>query len=138
MARRLGDRAPEDALRRPARRLEAPAPNELAEHDPHLELCERPAEAAAHAARNEEFREEFATRQRAMRERLVKVYERWSQSFPVSPPLPLEDIAAMTFFMADGFLVNRLIESELSEELYTKMLSVFFAGLEAMAAARAT
>jgi AcrR family transcriptional regulator len=88
---------------------------------------------AAHAARNEDFRRELATRQRAMRERLVKIYERWTADFPALPPLPLEDITAMTYFMADGFLVDQLIEPELSEELYTTMLSVFFRGLEAMA-----
>jgi AcrR family transcriptional regulator len=90
-------------------------------------------EFAAHAARNEEFRQELATRQRAMRKRLVKVYERWSRDFSVDPPLPLEDIAAMTYFMADGFLVDRLIEPGLSEDLYTRMLEVFFKGLQAMA-----
>jgi AcrR family transcriptional regulator len=88
---------------------------------------------AAHAARDEDFRQELATRQRAMRERLVKVYERWTADFPAAPPLPLEDITAMTYFMADGFLVDQLIEPELSEELYTTMLTVFFRGLEAMA-----
>lgn len=90
-------------------------------------------EFAAHAARNEDFRQELATRQRAMRERLVKVYERWSKDFPAEPPLPLAEIAAMTFFMADGFLVDRLIDPELDDELYTKMLGVFFKGLQAMA-----
>jgi len=69
-----------------------------------------------------------------MRDRLARVYERWSGGFPDDPPLPLADIAAMTYFMADGFLVDRLIEPELSEELYTTMLGVFFRGLEAIAA----
>ena len=91
-------------------------------------------EFAAHAARKEDFRQELATRQRAMRDRVVKVYERWAKDFPAEPPLPLADIAAMTYFMADGFLVDRLIEPELSEELYTTMLAVFFRGLEAIAA----
>ena len=88
---------------------------------------------AAHAARNEEFREEFATRQRAMRERIVQVYRRWSKDFPAQPPLPIEDIAAMTFFMADGFLVDKLLDPGLRDELYPTMLAVFFRGLEAMA-----
>ena len=88
---------------------------------------------AAHAARDEDFRRELAARQRAMRERLTRVYERWSAGFPDNPPLPLADIAAMTYFMADGFLVDRLIEPELSEQLYTTMLGVFFRGLEAIA-----
>jgi hypothetical protein len=39
----------------------------------------------------------------------------------------------MTYFMADGFLVDRLIEPDLSEDLYTRMLEVFFKGLQAMA-----
>jgi AcrR family transcriptional regulator len=89
---------------------------------------------AAHAARNEDFRQELATRQRAMRERLVKVYERWTRDVDVEPPLPLDDIAAMTYFMADGFLVDRLIEPGLAEELYPTMLAVFLRGLAAMAA----
>ena len=39
----------------------------------------------------------------------------------------------MTYFMADGFLVDRLIEPELPEDLYPAMLAVFFKGLQAMA-----
>jgi AcrR family transcriptional regulator len=88
---------------------------------------------AAYAARNEEFRQELATRQRAMRERVVKVYERWMKDYGADPPLPVADIAAMTYFMADGFLVDRLIEPGLSEDLYPAMLAVFMKGLEAMA-----
>jgi len=88
---------------------------------------------AAYAARNEEFRQELATRQQAMRDRLEKVYERWIQDFPAKPPIPLSDITAMTFFMADGFLVDRLIEPSLSEDLYTTMLGIFLCGLQAMA-----
>jgi AcrR family transcriptional regulator len=88
---------------------------------------------AAHAARNEDFRQEFATRQRAMRDRLVTVYERWINDYGVDPPLPLAEIAAMTYFMADGFLVDRLIEPGLDADLYPTMLSVFFRGLAAMA-----
>jgi AcrR family transcriptional regulator len=89
---------------------------------------------AAHAARNEEFRQELATRQQAMRERVGKVYERWINQFEVEPPLPISEIAAMTYFMADGFLVDRLIEPGLDEELYPTMLAVFLRGLAAMAA----
>src|SRR5205807_2113634 len=79
----------------------------------------------AHAARDEDFRQELATRQQAMRARLVKVYERWSRNVTGDPPLPIDDVAAMTYFMADGFLVGRMIEPGLSEELYTTMLNVF-------------
>ena len=89
---------------------------------------------AAHAARHEGFRRELAARQREMRARLTQVYERWSRSFDTEPPLPIADVAAMTFFMADGFLVDRLIDPSYSEALYATMLGTFFRGLEAMAA----
>lgn len=90
-------------------------------------------EFAAYAARNEEFRQELATRHRAMRERVTETYRRWSATFPAEPPLPLEDIAAMTFFMADGFLLDQLIDPELGDELYGTMLAVFFRGIQALA-----
>jgi len=86
----------------------------------------------AYAARNEEFRQELATRQKAMRERMASVFTRWKQSFGADFALPIEDITAMTFFMADGFLAGRIIEPDLSEELYTTMVAVFLRGLQAM------
>lgn len=95
-------------------------------------------EFAAYAARNEEFRKELAARQLAMRERLAAIYGRWLKGFQIESPLPLPEIAAMTYFMADGFLVGRLIEPGLSEELYSTMLSVFFRGLEVLPAPAAS
>lgn len=88
---------------------------------------------AAHAARDEEFRQELAARHQAMRERLADIFKRWKQGFGVAPPLPLEQITAMMFFMADGFLLDRMIEPGLSEELYTRMIGVFLRGLESLA-----
>ena len=89
---------------------------------------------AAHAARNEEFREELATRMKAMRGRISEVIARWQQSYEVEPGLPVETVTAMICFMADGFLVDRMIEPDLSEDLYTTMVGVFLRGLQAMAA----
>jgi AcrR family transcriptional regulator len=90
----------------------------------------------AYAAQNEEFRQELATRHRAMRERLAQLFKRWKDGFGVTPPISLAEIAAMMFFMADGFLVDRIVEPELSEELYTTMVGVFLRGVEALAADR--
>ena len=87
----------------------------------------------AHAARDEDFREELATRQRAMRARIAEIFKRWKTGTGHLPPLPLEDITAMIYFMADGFLVDRMIEPGLSEDLYTTMVGVFLRGLEALA-----
>jgi AcrR family transcriptional regulator len=88
----------------------------------------------AYALRNEEFRQELATRQRAMRERTAKVFTRWKQQGAAAEfPLPVQDITAMTFFMADGFLAGRIIEPDLPDELYTTMVGVFLRGLQALA-----
>ena len=91
----------------------------------------------AYAARNEEFRQELATRQKAMRERMARVFARWKAGFGSEPAIPIEDITAMTFFMADGFLAGRIIEPDLSEELYTTLVKVFLRGLQAISAERA-
>jgi AcrR family transcriptional regulator len=87
----------------------------------------------AYAARNEDFREELATRQRTMRERMAQVFTRWKKGFASDFPLPVADITAMTFFMADGFLAGRIIEPDLNPDLYTTMVGVFLRGLEALA-----
>ncbi len=76
----------------------------------------------AHAARNDEFREELATRHRAMRARLSEILERWKRTTGHQPPFPMEDVTAMMSFMADGFLVDRIVEPDLSEDLYASMV----------------
>ncbi|HEV3129083.1 MAG TPA: TetR/AcrR family transcriptional regulator [Solirubrobacteraceae bacterium] len=87
----------------------------------------------AHAAQDDEFRQELATRMAAMRQRVGGIFKRWKESYDIPPALPIEQITAMICFMADGFLVDRMIEPELSEELYTTMVGVFLRGLKAMA-----
>jgi AcrR family transcriptional regulator len=86
-------------------------------------------EFAALAARDEPFREQLATRVRELRERMAAVFEHWAASYGVKLALASEEVAAMTFFMADGFLLNRLIEPSLDESLYPKMVGVFLQGL---------
>jgi AcrR family transcriptional regulator len=92
-------------------------------------------EFAAHAARNDAFRAELAARQRALRARIAEVFARWASAFDVEPHLPHADVAAMTFFMADGFLLDRIIDPELDDGLYATMCEVFLRGLIAMAEA---
>jgi AcrR family transcriptional regulator len=91
-------------------------------------------EFAAHAARDEQFRTELATRVRALRARMASLFEQWARSYGVEPVLPHGDVAAMTFFMADGFLLNRLIDPSLDESLYPTMVEIFLQGLLARAA----
>jgi AcrR family transcriptional regulator len=92
-------------------------------------------EFANHAARNDAFRAQFAARQRDLRARMASVFVRLAADLGVVPSLHAQDIAAMTFFMADGFLLNRTIDPELGNELYVAMLEVFVRGLMATAVA---
>ncbi|MGN6373710.1 MAG: TetR/AcrR family transcriptional regulator [Solirubrobacteraceae bacterium] len=90
-------------------------------------------EFAAYAAPNAAFREQFAARQRALRSRMAEVFARWAQAFGVEPPIPPSDVAAMTFFMADGFLLDRVLDPRLDHHLYGTMVEVFLRGLLEMA-----
>ena len=63
---------------------------------------------------------------------MAAVFTRWAADFGVIPPVPPEDVAAMTFFMADGFLLDQLIDPELDAALYGKMFEVFMHGLMSM------
>jgi AcrR family transcriptional regulator len=93
-------------------------------------------EFVVYAARNPDFREELATRNRAMRERIAQVIENWRRNWGpniVDPPFPFEDVAQMLFCMADGFLVAQLIDPEIDEKLYGTMNATLFKGIAASA-----
>jgi AcrR family transcriptional regulator len=90
-------------------------------------------EFAAHAARNEDFRRELVARYRAMRDRMADVYERRTEQLELDPPVPMDQLAQMTFAMANGFALERMLEPDaVSPELYATMLLIFFAGLRAL------
>jgi hypothetical protein len=90
-------------------------------------------EFVVYAARNPEFREELATRNRAMRQRIADVIRNWTADFPEDPPFPYEDIATMLFCLADGFLVQQLVEPDVDDELYATMNTTLFKGIVASA-----
>ncbi len=90
-------------------------------------------EFSAYAARNEDFRQELVTRYRSLRERIAQVYARSAEQAGVDPPVPVEDVAVMTFAMANGIALEKLLEPEVvSDEAYGTMLGIFFRGLAAM------
>jgi AcrR family transcriptional regulator len=94
-------------------------------------------EFTAYAARNEEFRQELVTRYRSLRERIAKLYEERVAELGVELPVPASELAVMTFAMANGIAMERLLEPEtVSEELYGTMLAIFFGGLRAAAEGR--
>jgi AcrR family transcriptional regulator len=90
-------------------------------------------EFAAYAARNDDFRQELVTRYRSLRDRIGELYRRRVEELGVEPPVPVEDIALMTFAMANGIAFEKLLEPDaVSEELYGTMLMIFFTGLRAL------
>jgi AcrR family transcriptional regulator len=90
-------------------------------------------EFSAYAARNEDFRQELVTRYRALRERIAEVYARAAEQAGVEPPIPVDQVAVMTFAMANGIALEKLLEPEtVSDDAYGTMLAIFFRGLAAM------
>ncbi len=90
-------------------------------------------EFAIYAARHPEFRAELVTRYRGLRERIAATMGRRAQELGIEPPLPLEEIALMTFAMANGAALERVLEPEaVPDDLYGRMLAIFFAGLHTM------
>jgi AcrR family transcriptional regulator len=90
-------------------------------------------EFVVYAARNPEFREELATRNRTMRERIAEVIRNWTAEFQGDPPFPYEDIATMLFCLADGFLIQQLVEPDVDDRLYATMNTTLFKGIVASA-----
>jgi len=91
-------------------------------------------EFAVHGARNEEFRGQLAARYRSLRERTADVYEQVAGDLGVVPPVPAGQIALMTFAMANGVALEKLLEPDaVTDDLFATMLVVFFTGLRALA-----
>jgi AcrR family transcriptional regulator len=94
-------------------------------------------EFTVYAARNEGFRTELVARYRTMRERIADLLAARTARLGIEPVVPPEQVATMTFAMANGIALERLLEPEaVPEDLYPEMMAVFFTGLRARAAAR--
>jgi AcrR family transcriptional regulator len=90
-------------------------------------------EFSVQALRDERFRTELVQRQRALRERIAEGFRSHAETIGGEPPLPAAQVAAMTYAMADGFALARLLEPEsVPEDMFATMLAAFFMGLEAM------
>jgi AcrR family transcriptional regulator len=91
-------------------------------------------EFAAHAAREESFRRELVARYRGLREGIARILTRRAEELGVRLPLAEQKVALMTFAMANGLALERMLEPEaVSEELFGQMLAIFFAGLRTLA-----
>ncbi len=95
-------------------------------------------EFSAYAARDDDFREELVTRYRAMRDRMAAALQAHSEGASKGAALPFDQVALMVSVMGNGFALEKLLEGDaVPDELYGTMLTVFFAGLEALADAPA-
>jgi len=91
-------------------------------------------EFAAYATRNEEFRAELVARYRMLRDRVAEMMTRRAEEIGVEPPVEMDELALMTFAMANGVALERLLEPEaVPDDLYGSMLEIFFMGLRAKA-----
>jgi AcrR family transcriptional regulator len=91
-------------------------------------------EFAAHATRNEDFREQLVERYRALRARLAELLAERAERLGIEPVVPPDEIAAMAFAMANGIALERLLEPEaVPDELFGEMMATFFTGLRTRA-----
>jgi len=86
-------------------------------------------EFALYAARNGRFRAQLVSRQRRLRKRMAEIFLRWARTIGVEPPLPPEEIATLNYVMADGFLLNRILDPTLDNRYYIEMVETFLLGL---------
>ena len=92
-------------------------------------------EFTAHAGRDEPFRRELVNRYRELRARVEELYRERVERDPEmeAPPIALDRLALMTFAMANGMALEKMLEPELvDDELYGTMLMIFFAGLRTL------
>jgi AcrR family transcriptional regulator len=92
-------------------------------------------EFSAYAARDEEFREELVTRYRAMRDKIAVALEMDDHDGADEKrhAIPVEDVALMLCMMGNGFSLEKLLERDgVADEVYGKMLMIFFTGLDAL------
>jgi AcrR family transcriptional regulator len=91
-------------------------------------------EFAAHAGRDEAFRGELAKRYSDLRGGIAVLIAHRAGELGLALPIAAEEVAMMTFAMANGFALERMLEPGVAgDELYGSMLVIFFAGLGALA-----
>jgi AcrR family transcriptional regulator len=89
---------------------------------------------AARAARDESFRAELVTRDRALRARMAEIIGRRTERLPFPVPFPPEQVARMADAMIDGFAMHQLLDpDDYPDDLHAQMWAVLVAGLWTLA-----
>ena len=90
-------------------------------------------EFATRAMRSEPFRAELVQRYRELRSGIAALFERRLRELGLQSPVSPETLALMTFAMANGFALERLLEpDDAPEDLFGDMLVILFAGVRAL------
>jgi hypothetical protein len=122
-----GDDPPEVRARRAGDDLTA-----IVEADPEWQRLY--FEFAVYALRNEPFRRELVKRHRALREGVATVFRIRAEEAGISSPIAFERLTLMTFAIATGFSLEKLLEPDaVPDDLHGEALAILFRGLRALA-----
>ena len=95
-------------------------------------------EFAAYAARNADFREELVTRYRSLRDAIAAALGHSKERHGHAAWMDLDQVSLMLFAISNGFALEKLLEPDtVDDDLYGRMLLVFFTGLRVLAEERA-
>ncbi len=100
--------------------------------------CRLFLEFSSHAARHPEFRRELLARTDALRAGVTDIFERRLAEAGITPTIPPDLVARMTFAMAHGVAIEQLLDDTTPNELFGTMLRTFFIGLASDAGVVAT
>lgn len=84
---------------------------------------------AVYAARDATFRAQLLERYTELLERLERIFRRFGEAYGFDASLGYRELAEVTFFMADGFLLHQLLDGRVGDDLYGRMLATFFTGV---------
>lgn len=91
--------------------------------------CRLFLEFSSHAARHDEFRRELVDRTDKLRAGVTEIFERRIAEAGITPAVPPDFVARMTFAMAHGVAIEQLLDDTTPSELFGTMLRLFFLGL---------
>ncbi len=89
---------------------------------------------AAYAARDEGFRAEFVDRYKAHQEQLADLLAAWNPKLAEAAGRRPIEASVMVFALANGFILERLIDPAIDDELFGSSLLIFLRGFEAIGA----
>jgi AcrR family transcriptional regulator len=87
----------------------------------------------AYSLRNPGFRKQLVERYRRIRATVADVLTQRARELGVEMPIPSEKVAVMTFAMANGMAVEKLLEPDVvGDDVYPTMLTLLFLGIDAL------